>query len=322
MDNKRLSSFLIGEGLICLITLFLMKDYVIGYDSIISFPFVQIGYLVRTMSLSGPFGNVIAWIVYVLFCIAPLILLSVRIKKGLHKSEDILLILLCILLFVSIYYMINPGLAEGILVPARLSGSWKMGTSSVVYIVLIGYVILRLLRRFQTEMTSKLLIDLEVMLVVFAVILVLTLTFIMPLEIIREMKNIEAANTMEGIDFSLTHLFIILRKGNKMIPLFYQILIVLAGFDLVQELKVERYSHEVVEKAVQLGNKCKKAIMVTVAASIIINVLQLIAGAKLIHSDYHLDIPLISLLIVIITMLLAKYFAHSSQIKEEMDLFV
>jgi len=47
--------------------------------------------------------------------------------------------------------------------------------------------------------------------------------------------------------------------------------------DLVQALKVERYSHEVIEKAVQLVNKCRQAIIVTVTASIFINILQLIA---------------------------------------------
>ncbi|PKM49191.1 MAG: hypothetical protein CVV02_17140 [Firmicutes bacterium HGW-Firmicutes-7] len=322
MNKKRLNSFLIGEGLICIITFILMKDHAIGYDSIISFPFVQFGYLLRIMSLSGPFGNVIAWIAYVLFCIAPIILLSLRIRKGIHKSEDILLLIVSVLLFVSMYYMINPGFAEGILAPAALGSSWKIGISSVVYIVLIGYVIIRLLRRFQTGMTDRLLIDLEAMLIVFAVILVLILTFVMPFDIKREMETVEAANTMAGINFSLTHFFIILRKGTKMIPLFYQILILLVGFDLAQELKVERYSHEVTEKAVQLVNKCRQSIVVTVAVSIFINILQLIAGANLIHSDYHIDIPLTSILIVIITMLLAKYFAHSSKIKEEMDLFV
>ena len=322
MNKKRLVSVLIAEGFICIIAFFLMKDHGIGYDSIISFPFVQIGYLLRLLSLNSPFGNVMAWMVYVLFCLAPLILLSIRIKKGMYKSEDLLLLLLSILLFFSMYYMINPGFAEGILAPSTLKGSWKMGASSVVYIVLIGYVILRLLRRIQTGMTDTLLIDLEVMLIVFAVISVLALTFAVPFDIRGEMKAVEAANTMAGIDFSLTHFFILLRYITKMIPLFYQIRIVLAGYDLVQALKVERYSHEVIDKAVQLVHKCKQAIIITVIASIAINILQLIVGAKLIHSNYHIDIPLTSILIVIITLLLAKYFAHSSKIKEEIDLFV
>lgn len=322
MDNKRLKCFLIGAGIMGLLAFFLMKDQAIGYDSIVSFPFVQVGYLLRILSLNSSFGNVLAWIVYVLFCLAPLILLSIRIRKGIQKSEDLLLLLLSGLLFFSMYYMINPSFAEGILAPSTLKGSWKIGVSSVVYIVLIGYVIMRLLRRIQTGMTDRLLIDLEAMLIVFAVISVLSLTFALPFDIKGEMKAIEAANTMAGIDFSLTYFFILLRNGIKMMPLFYQILIIIAGYDLVQVLKVERYSQGVMDKAVQLVNKCKQAIIVTLIASIFINLLQLIVGAKLIHSDYHIDIPLTSILIVIITMLLAKYFAHSSKIKEEMDLFV
>ncbi|VDN47093.1 conserved membrane protein of unknown function [Petrocella atlantisensis] len=322
MDKKRLVSVLIGEGFICIIAFFLMKDQAIGYDSIISFPFVQMGYFLRILSLNSPFGNVIAWVAYVLFCLAPLILLSIRIRKGIQKSEDLLLLLLSVLLFFGMYYMINPGFAEGILAPSTLKGSWKIGVSSVVYIVLIGYIIMRLLRRIQTGMTDRLLIDLEVMLITFAGISVLALTFALPFDIMGEMKAVEAANTMAGIDFSLTHYFILLRSIIKMIPLFYQIRIILAGYDLVQALKTERYSQSVVDKAVQLVSKCRQAIIVTVIASIFINLLQLIAGAKLIHSNYHIDIPLTSILIVIMTMLLAKYFAHSSKIKEEMDLFV
>ncbi len=322
MKRKKINGFLIGVGVACIILFILINDKAIGYDQIISFPFVQIGNLIRKLSLSSPSGNATAWIVYVLFCAWPLLLLGLRIRKRSQNVADMLLVLLSALLFVSIYFMINPGLAVGVLMPAGLGDAWKMGISSVIYMVALGYIILRMIRRFQTGKTERLLADLEVILVVFAVLLVITLTLSMPFEIMREIEYIEAANTMTGIDFSLTHLFVILRKITIMIPLLYQILIVLAGFDLVQELKIERYSTEVVEKAIHVGNRCKEAIVATVLVSVLINVTQLIAGAKLLHSNYHLEIPLLSILTVIITMLLAKYFAHSVEIKKEMDLFV
>lgn len=322
MKRRRINSFLIGEGVACIVLFILIKDQAIGYDSIISFPFVHMGNLLRKLSMSGSSGNIIAWIAYVLLCAWPLLLLGLRIRKRSQNLADMLLVVLSALLFVSMYFMINPGLAMGVLMPAGLGDAWKIGISSVIYMVVLAYVVLRLILRFQTGKTERLLADLAFMLIVFAVLLVMALTFAMPFEIMREMESIEAANTMTGIDFSLTHLFVVLRKIIIMIPLLYQILIVLAGFDLVQELKIERYSTEVVEKAIHVGNRCKEAIVATVLASVLINITQLIVGAKLLHSNYHLEIPLLSILTVIITMLLAKYFAHSVEIKKEMDLFV
>lgn len=322
MNRKRLNIFLIAEGVVCLIAFFLMKNNTIGYNQIVTFPFVQIGHLIRSMSLHSSFMNILAWAVYIVFCAVPLIILGIRIYKKKHTPLDILLAVVSVLMFICMYYMINPGLADGVLAPAGLNISWQLGFPSTIYIILVGYVIMRLINRFQAGEIARLLGDLNAMLIVFAAVLVFVMAFAMPFEIVKEIKTIEDANTMEGIGFTLTHTFVVLRNINKMLPVLFQILIVLAGLDLVRNLKDEIYSKEVVIKAAALVKRCKQAIVITVASSIVVNILQLMANSRLLHSDYQLDIPLTSMLIVIITMLLAKYFANSLKIKKEMDLFI
>ena len=103
MNKKRLNVFLVAESVVCLALFFLMKNNTIGYDRIVSFPFVQIGQLIRTMSLSSAFMNILAWAVYILFCAIPLTFFGIRIARKQKDSEDFLLVILSVLMFICMY---------------------------------------------------------------------------------------------------------------------------------------------------------------------------------------------------------------------------
>lgn len=48
---------------------------------VMSFPFKQLGKLLREMSLSGDVGNIAAWAIYIGICMIPIICLGVIIKR-------------------------------------------------------------------------------------------------------------------------------------------------------------------------------------------------------------------------------------------------
>ncbi|MCL2782670.1 MAG: hypothetical protein FWD80_01645, partial [Propionibacteriaceae bacterium] len=72
-------------------------------------PFEQIGDGLRALSLTGPFGNVIATIVYAVISLIPLACVVVMAKRRRFAAEDVLLALVSPLLFWVLYVMINPG---------------------------------------------------------------------------------------------------------------------------------------------------------------------------------------------------------------------
>lgn len=83
------------------------------FSYLITFPFEQIGWGLRKLSLSGAAGNVFAIIIYILICLIPCLILWRLKKTERFLKTDFFLPFLSVLLFAVIYYMINPGLFYG-----------------------------------------------------------------------------------------------------------------------------------------------------------------------------------------------------------------
>ena len=79
-----------------------------GAEALRAFPFAQIGQGLRWLSLSGPVGDLAAWMLYLLLSLLPCLWLAVRVVKRRAKAEDALLGLAACLLLVVLYRMVNP----------------------------------------------------------------------------------------------------------------------------------------------------------------------------------------------------------------------
>ena len=109
MKERHLFTLLSVEAAACVLFCILQRSLSGLFSTLIAFPFEQIGAGLRVLSLSGAVGNVVAIILYMLLGLIP-----AGIWGFLHwrkKSEplDIMLLVISALLFVTLYYMINPG---------------------------------------------------------------------------------------------------------------------------------------------------------------------------------------------------------------------
>lgn len=77
-----------------------------------TFPLEQIGWGLRQLSLSGAMGNIIAIIIYFLIGFIPCGVYWYLRKNGKLYKIDAMLPLLSVLLWIVLYYMINPGLFQ------------------------------------------------------------------------------------------------------------------------------------------------------------------------------------------------------------------
>ena len=151
MKEKHLFTLLSVEAAACVLFCILQRSLSGLFSTLIAFPFEQIGAGLRAMSLSGTVGNVIAIILYILLGLIP-----AGIWGFLHwrkKSEplDFMLLVISVLLFVTLYYMVNPGfLSSG--VPG--TGKWSLG--STFYSILLGYLLIRALLHYKNAGTEKL----------------------------------------------------------------------------------------------------------------------------------------------------------------------
>ena len=122
MKERHLFTLLSVEAAACVLFCILQRSLSGLFSTLIAFPFEQIGAGLRVLSLSGAVGNVVAILLYMLLGLIP-----AGIWGFLHwrkKSEplDFMLLAISALLFVILYYMINPGL----LYQAPGNGPWEV----------------------------------------------------------------------------------------------------------------------------------------------------------------------------------------------------
>ena len=155
MKIKTMQLFLGIEALLCILLVCVQALSPWIFSTVMAFPFEQIGIGLRALSLSGSIGNTLAIIFYTILCLVPVIPVLLLYKKQKMFPEDWLLGILSIVLFVTYYFMINPGLIQAHISVAG-SNVGKALLGSIVYSILFTYIILRVLRLFFQADTGKL----------------------------------------------------------------------------------------------------------------------------------------------------------------------
>lgn len=322
MKRLTLKIILIAEAVILLLLMLLGVFSQFGYIDVITFPFAQIADILRYLSLSSNLGNIVALILYALICLMPMVIAAIRFRKNSLFKGDLLLPIVSILLFVTLYVLINPYEMGHIFTPVGLETEGGMLLTSIVYITLLGYLVLWMIQLFTESPTNRLLKYLSLTLSMVAILMVAVLCIKLPWDIRSSMQQLRDTNTMFGISFWETDIIIILRAITFALPLVLEIWILFKSLKLIEALTDERYSAEVVMTAKSIEQACRKTIVVTTISTIAFNLIQLAMMKHLINSHVSLEIPLVSIAILLVVMLIARYFSDSQQLKEENDLFV
>ena len=287
------------------------------FSFLITFPFEQLGWGLRSLSLSGAAGNIFAIIIYLLACLSPCLLCWRLKSSGRLLKTDFFLPVLSVLLFVVIYYMINPGLFNG-----GVPGSAKVLLGSTFYSVFFGYIILRILESCKGADTRQLKSWLRVLLAViiflfFYVILTECLENLsVSLTLLRE------ANNPSGESLTVAYSFLILQCITNIIPYALAVFILFTSIRALNELLLDRYSDASAAAAEKLAALCTKSLIISVLSSMIFNVLQLLFHQSLHQIHMVVSIPVFSIAFVLAVLLTTKYVRENQKLKQDNDLFI
>ena len=289
---------------------------------LMSFPFAQVGSLLRAMSLAGAFGNIVAILLYAALGLAPLLLLFWRVIKKKICLEDSLLVGLSALLFFMMYLMINPALISKMFVLGSMSGVGKAVLGGTFYSLLVGYLIFRLLRRISHSKAAEMLKWLQLIFALIAAALVFSVFYLALLGMIGNIREVKLANTGPAVSLAMTNTFIVIRFVLQQIPVLLSVWLLILAIKLTDALKQDRYGEEAVTAAGRLGAFSKMTVAVTVICSIATNLLQLIFSKSLHTSHFSIQVPFVPLALMLIMLLLAQYFADSSRLHKDNQLFI
>lgn len=318
---KRLSYrlFFIIVASISYFCMMLGEHFSDGFSSVIAFPFEQIGWVLRWLSLSGNVGNVFAWILYTAFCLIPMAVFLWLWKRQTdwHESghENWLLPLLSVVLFAVMYWMINPGTLGELYSTA--GGKAVLGC--VVYAVLAAYLVLcviRAVRRADTEQLQK---YMQLMLSILGLVFAVIIAGVCPARYYGESRALHEANTYVS---ALNECFLLIRFLAYTFPFAMDSFLVDTARKVLKIQGEKPYSEEAALAADRLARQCVRYLSVTVLLNLGVNLLQLLFIKQLNFVNFTLEIPLFSIGLALAALLFARYVRQTKALKDENELYI
>lgn len=324
MKRKTYGFVLAAEAVICVALVFLQVRPGQVYWGAVSFPFEQIGVVLRRLSLSGAAKNAAAILIYAAIGLAPALYLLYRLVKKRGKWEDCLLGLLSILLFGGLYLYINPALFINMMAMTGMEEGGKLMVSSCIWSVIAGYAALRALRSFgEKEQESDKIRQLIFLLRCVGAILVFTFCFLEIGNGAEDLARLRDSNTgaMAGQLF-VSELVIWLRIFGDAVTSGLELWILFCGEKLLEALSEDRFGEETEGCARKLYEVCRITVYVSVIYGLCFNLLQLFLSRSLLNADYTVRFPIGRIVLTLAVMLAAGYLAEGRKLKQENDLFI
>jgi len=282
------------------------------FETMITFPFVPIADGLRSLSLSGKTGNMVAIIFYSAFCLIPLIFFVLQWVK--HKLDyiDGLLPVVTILMFIIMYQLINPGLINNVT-------ATRAFLCITLYSVIYTYLILKLVKMFQDKPIEKLCKYLNCLLWAVNIMLAYSVIFIGTVAFPRSIKALQASNSGNTYRLGLTYLFMFFGMLVDVVPLVSSIVVVFFGIRLVRHFGADRYADKTVLSANRLSRVCKTSLVVTVSSTTVFNVLQYLFASRLHQINSNMNISVLSIVFVLAVFILSQIINESKALKDDSD---
>ncbi len=315
------------------------------FKTVISFPFKQLGELLRSMSLSSNAGNIGAWVLYIAICLIPVAILLLKLVKKKVYKEDLLLIVISAALFYVMYVMINPStvfrnnyLTEDYDAEISVFGGF-------IYSAIVGYIVLKLVRAFSNAEKAKICKWINGLLLIVNIVLALSAvlgveTLIDNIEAVKE-KNYSSDDLSEYMDIpeefeflglqnefdvddniALTNIFLFVRYLVGIIPCITTIIVIVFVQRFIKDYGKNGVAQETIVRAKRVQKVSVKAVVINVLVNVSYNLVQLVFYKDLLNTYANVELPLTSLIFILAMPLITKLIVESKEIKEENEMFV
>lgn len=295
------TSFLIGKGL--------SENIIFIFEQ----PYVFIGSILRNLSLSGVFGNLIAILLYILISGIPLWILGYLVlNKKVIRIDYIFLPIITISLFALMYLMINQNFVIEMLPPILtipvLDGDLAALRIYNVGIVMTFYALLLIYSFIKFFLFNKVSIYKLVNFIIYLILfVVLSKTLLFETSIVM---NSEPMNSYDTAQMILSYLLQIASAS-------------IISFILIHFHELSLHlSYKVIDlNLVQLTKKISKlsllGIVVIFSGFLIINLFQIIFSNRMLNIGFTLNIPIFELLLVMVMLLITEYIKQTYDIHED-----
>ena len=287
-------------------------------------PIELAGGLLRELSLSGPGGNILAWVIVLLAAGLPLLLLVLPPNRGRRHWEDIFLPASSLLLIGLAFCAANPSYLNG-----DFGTTWLIAAAVVWVSLLVFWGVLRLLRGMEEAPLEKLSGVLRILLVGCAALLVFAAASRVSGAIV-EINNLQQDWTLflavasvpepSGLTGDQALNIALALPLVELIPDLLGAWMLLLAADLTTALARDPFGEESVGRCVTTARWSRLAIQATLVLALGVNLVKLARYDSLITEvKVSLDLPLIPLILSAALYLLCRCVQRGRELQEDND---
>lgn len=332
MKRSQMKTLLLIEGAVCL-TLTLALRLIEGAAfSFAAFPGSAAGQGLSMLASTGRLGFAFALTLYAFLVLLPLYALArIRARRD-WKAEDTLLGLCSLAVAGALFprgWVAYWSTSAETLFP-RLAWQW------LLFALLAGWVVLRLLRRFSDGGTQELLKLFRVLLGLAAAYFVFAVFFAEFAGLLTAIDTLKAGNTAFAADTllpaaaditgskSLTFSYIVLalRFGAKSLPTLFAAATAYFAIGLLDTMEDGAFTQESAAYAPKLAAWCVKVLKLSVLLALAVNLLQAVCAPLILSTSISIPLPVLELCFVLAALLGARLIASNVALAADNDLFI
>lgn len=332
MKRSQMKTLLLIEGAVCL-TLTLALRLIEGAAfSFAAFPGSAAGQGLSMLAGTGRLGFALALTLYAFLVLLPLYALArIRARRD-WKAEDTLLGLCSLAVAGALFprgWVAYWSTSAETLFP-RLAWQW------LLFALLAGWVVLRLLRRFSDGGTQELLKLFRVLLGLAAAYFVFAVFFVEFAGLLTAIDTLKAGNTAFAADtllpaaaditgsksLAFSYIVLALRFGAKSLPTLFAAATAYFAIGLLDTMEDGAFTQESVAYAPKLAAWCVKVLKLSVLLALAVNLLQAVCAPLILSTSISIPLPVLELCFVLAALLGARLIASNVALAADNDLFI
>ena len=332
MKRSQMKTLLLIEGAVCL-TLTLALRLIEGAAfSFAAFPGSAAGQGLSMLAGTGRFGFALALTLYAFLALLPLYALArIRARRD-WKAEDTLLGLCSLAVAGALFprgWVAYWSTSADTLFP-RLAWQW------LLFALLAGWVVLRLLRRFSDGGTQELLKLFRVLLGLAAAYFVFAVFFAEFAGLLTAIDTLKAGNTAFTADtllsaagnitgsksLAFSYIVLALRFGAKSLPTLFAAATAYFAIGLLDTMEDGAFTQESAAYAPKLAAWCVKVLKLSVLLALAVNLLQAVCAPLILSTSISIPLPVLELCFVLAALLGARLITSNVTLAADNDLFI
>ena len=280
----------------------------------LSTPAQQAGAWLRELSLSGPLGNLAAWLITLLLCALPLLLVVLSRRWHSGGREDRLAVLMVPVLFSAVYCAVNPGL-----LPWPAGVAFPLAAGGCLLSLLAAWLVLKVLRGMEDCPQQRLLGALAPLLTGGAMVLAFGATFTRLTAFLVRSQEVAQGNTGDPEGALFTSGVLLVLALLELVPYLLGALTLLWGARLTRSMVPQLFSPQSSQLCLRTAEGCRRVIQAGALLSVFSNLLQLVLLGGMKSTRFSVSIPLFPLLLAGTLFLLCRLLQRGQELQEDSD---